>query len=258
MLTLFLRSAQHRRVAVASTVAAATLVMTACAGGVDTAESESMGEAPILEIIDATPSVLTGVGPTLEKPIMLDIPEGSNSFRIEFDCEGPGAFAVEFGTMLEATAGSHRGECSSRSDFVWPITEAFRSSLRIFVHDEASWTLTPSFSPMAFVSDQAIGADCAAFIPVASALSNADIGYRYYNAVDEDEWRERIALATAELDALVASAKSELRDAFTEVRATLGTDVGMAFDSAHDAVTTVHTACSRNHTAVYYMAEFGG
>lgn len=258
MLTLFLASAQHRRVAVASTVAAAALVVTACAGGVETAESEPAGEAPILEIIDATPPVLTGVGPTLEKPIMLDIPEGSYSFHIEFDCEGPGVFTVEFGTMLEATAGSHRGECSSRSDFVWPITEAFRSSLRIFVHDDASWTLTPAFSPMPFVSDELVGADCAAFIPVASALSNADIGYRYYNAVDEDEWRERIALATAELDALVASAESELKDAFADVRATLGGDVGLAFDSAYDAVTTIHTACSRNHTAVYYMAEFGG
>jgi hypothetical protein len=238
MLTLFLRSAQHRRVA--------------------TAEFEPTGEAPILEIADATPSVLTGVGPTFEKPIMLDIPEGSNSFHIEFDCEGLGEFTVQFGEMWEATAGSHRGECSTSSDFVWPITESFRSALRIFVHDDASWTLRPSFSPMAFVSDQVIGADCAAFIPVVSALSNADHGYRYDNAVDEDEWRERITLATAELDALVSSADSELKDAFTEVRVTLGTDVGMALDGAYDAITTVHTACSRNHTAVYYVSEFGG
>lgn len=258
MLTLFLRSAQQRHVGVASTVVAAALLLSACAGGGESVGTEPTVEPPVLEIVDATPSVLTGVGPEFEKPIMLDIPEGSNSFHIEFDCEGPGEFVVQFGDMWEATAGSHRGECSTSSDFAWPITESFRSTLRIVVHDDASWTLRPTFSPMAFISDQAIGDDCAAFIPVVSDLSNADFGYRYYNAVDEDEWRERIALATAELDALVSSAESELKDVFAEVRATLGTDVGMALDSAYDAITTVHTACSRNHTAVYYISEFGG
>jgi len=263
MLTLFLRSTQHRRMAFASAVAASALLMSACAGGEVGSEpdAENPINAAIEVVIDVAAEPITGVGPRMETPIELEVPDGAQSLSVEFRCEGSEGFLVEYGDPMIDGIGSFFGDCNTESSFTWPIRPNIRPALFVLVDTEAEWTMVPTLSAVPFVSDPAVEADCAGYVEVISAYHNADSGYSFYDAVTADEWAERVETAGLLLTALIDSAESELVESFQSILegvSASGVEAGQALMRAADDMRDVQRACDRNHTPMYIQAEFGG
>jgi hypothetical protein len=258
------RTAHGRRVFVIAATVLTGALLASCTGGeahtepVPDATPGPPTEPPVLELVEPAPAAMSGRGSAYDPALVLDIPEGSQSLRIDFHCAGPGDFSVSVGSGQAVFGGSHYATCDGASDFTWPITETFRTTMAIVADPRATWTATPTFSSAPFVPDLSVSADCDATSPVLSAFSNADLGYTVYSAFDETEWRSRIARATAELDALIASTQSSLRLPLVDLRSQLSTVAGSSLERAHDSIGAVHRVCNRNHTAIYYVAEFGG
>lgn len=245
------------------------LLALALAGCVAEATPEPVVDAPPAATageetaqFSAEPLVFDGSGPAFDPSLVAPIPPASASMAVDFQCNGDAGFSIEFGDAMLLGQGIMRGACDGvASTFRWPVTEGSTGSLRVVTAEDAEWSLVATFSDDEFVADDAVGADCAAFVPVYSAFTNADSGLSFYEAFDEAEWALRVADAQAAVTALIGGAQSSLAEPLAEFATVVGRDgivPGEALEGTEASLEKLMTACDANHTPLYVTAEFGG
>ena len=242
----------------------------AAAGGVgdneadpDSSTTAADTTAPETDVaVSAAPVSFDGVGPQFDPSLSIEMPEGAASVSITFQCDGDAGHSVEYGDTMASGLGVFIGECGEPSSFVWPVTNVTGTeSIRVFVEESSSWTMEATFSAEPFVADAAVGADCAAAVPVVSAFDNAENGLLFYERITESEWVERIVAARVELDALVANAQSPLATSFAVLARNAGRDglaPGEVWAGSESALLDIRSLCNENHTPLYGLDEFGG
>lgn len=235
-------------------------------GGCATAAPQAAGSGPAPSAAGATEPTagesLSGVGPTAPFPAGLDleIPEGTRSATIEFECS-TGRFQVELGDSMMLGQSPVSGTCGEAGQMSWPVTEQTAPVLHIMVDEGVEWTAEARFSPDDFTFDQAITADCKAFSLAYSALFNADTGYSHYQAFDAAEWTTRVDDAAAQLGVAAAASTSALGEQFSAVQGIVADParvVGSALAGTETPIGLILQACDANQTPVVTTAEFGG
>ncbi|TQJ30284.1 hypothetical protein [Microbacterium sp. SLBN-146] len=239
------------------------LLLSACTSNGDAAPAASSTptESPSTVSFEKGETV-SGVGPTTYPGVDFALAEGARSIAIEFECSGGATFYVEVGDSMALGQAQVEGSCEGATTLAWPITDRTGHTLGVTLPDDVAWTATPTFSAEEFPYDAAIEADCEAFASVSSELSNADMGYTYYEAIDADEWAARIAGAEPRLRALVEDAESELREQFGALESVVsdpGRQVGHAITAAgYEIMAEISRTCNVNQTPLITMGEFGG
>jgi hypothetical protein len=252
------------RVAVKTTmggvIALAAIVLSGCAVA-STTPPTTTPEPTQEQAFDLSAEPLSGTGPTEPHPgAEFPIPDGARSVTIDVACEGGSPYTVEVGDAMAMNQAVLDGTCDGTTSMAWPLSEDTRPTLSIWLPDGVAWTATPHFSADAFVTDETIAAECAAFGEVYSALMNADQGAVNYKAFGTDEWTARVDAAAADLEELVDSSRTAMAPGFARLLA-----IAQSPDRAPGSVTAglniadlIGPDCGLNHTPLVLNAEFGG
>lgn len=241
------------------------VVLSGCASAAGTATPDPGPASPKPTAVakETVGKAISGHGPTPDFPkgASFPLPDGARSVVVDFECAGGGTFTVELGDSMMLGQAPLSGTCDGTQQLTWPVSERTDPTLHVMIDDDVDWRATPRFSTEQFASDPAITSDCEAFSEIHSALMNADVGYTQYDAVDEADWRTRVAAASTELKALAEASETALAAEFAELHATVsGADrsVGAVLEGTEDAIGRVQRVCDTNQTPLVIMAEFGG
>lgn len=258
---------RRREWAAAAALALLTTGCTATADASPPIDESPTASAPSLSPTVATaampePETVTGVGPVADYPgVDISIPEGARSVVVDFECSGGERFYVEMRDGMGADSGFLQGMCDGAHQFAWPITVSPAPSFYVSVVDGVEWSAVLQFSADEFGYDEAIVANCKAYGPAISGVSNADLGLTQYNAFDEAEWTRRVDASADAVEELVASSQSSLAGTLAEVHAAI-TDPAREVGNLSPAVSAIDgpivEACNANHTFIYLTGEFGG
>lgn len=218
--------------------------------------SPSSSPAPTVE---GTP--LSGVGSVPAPGIAFPIPDGTRSVMIDVECAGGTDYALELGASPRLDNRPLRGVCEGARTLTWAVDDHNVETLTVMMVGGVAWTATPSFSTAAVKSDPRIEADCMAFGEVYSAVMNADLGFRSYQAFDETEWQARIDGAADVLEKISEDASPELSVPFAQLLPILRAAdrvPGEMLDATRDPMDAVNQSCFINQSVPTINAEFGG
>lgn len=236
-------------------LAAASIVLTGCAGNALSAPTPTASPSP-------SPAGASGTGPTGFPGVDFPLEDGARSVSVEFAC-GSGLYTIELSDSMMLGQAPYSGECAaSPATLTWPITERTTETLSVTVAEGVDWTAIPTFSDEDFETDAALAADCDRFGVIYSAFMNADQGYTFYGELDADEWAARVDQASIELGALAGSAQSELRESFEQLVPLVSAradQVGEILSPDMQApISAITGACAANQTPLILQGEFGG
>lgn len=193
--------------------------------------------------------------------VPVTIPEGARSVVVDFGCTGAeNFFSIEFGDSMADGSAPLTGHCGGVQPLALAV-DADSGPLRVFVPDGVRWVARVTFSAEEFAGDPAVAAECAAYSPIFSLLSNADLGFSHYDDLDEAEWRARATEGSTRLVDLGASSETMLAELFTDFGANVGDptrEVGKALDGSHDISALIARICDANQSPIVIMADYGG
>ncbi len=206
---------------------------------------------------------LSGVGSadgTVTVP--LQVPKDAQSATVEFGCAGRGQFfSVELGDTMAHGGAPLVGLCDGVRRLTAAVDPAITPALRVLVPDGVRWVATVSFSTDTFQSNAAIAKDCADYSPLFSTLSNADVGFSHYDAIDEPTWRANVRGAADALIDIGARSETLLASLFTDFGAALNDPelvVGDSLENTNDISYLIARICDANQSPIVITGGYGG
>ena len=232
-------------------------LLSGCTPGPATAADPTSEPAPFAA------QTLSGEGsPDGTVSVPLEIPKEARSATIDFGCTGRDQFfSVELGDTMAHGGAPLVGLCDGVRRLMVAVDPSNPPALNVLVPEGVRWVATATFSPDEFQGDAAVTTDCADYSRAFSTLSNADIGYSHYDAVDESTWRARVAESATSLSEAGARSETLLAPLFTDFAAAL-TDpalvVGDALARTQDIGYLIARICDANQSPIIITGEYGG
>jgi len=194
--------------------------------------------------------------------VPLEIPTKARSATIDFGCTGRDRFfSVELGDTMAHGGAPLVGLCDGVRRLAVAVDPSNPPALNVMVPEGVRWVATVTFSPEEFHGDPAVTTDCADYSQVFSTLSNADIGYSHYDAVDEPTWRARVAESATSLTDAGSRSETLLAPLFADFGTAL-TDpslvVGDALARTQDIGYLIARICDANQSPIIVTGEYGG
>lgn len=256
--------ASARPVRICAVIGAAALALSGCSASppVGDASPTPTPEATTAIVLTRDGAPMEGAGPEFLPGVPLAVPEGDfRSLTIDFECTGDGRYSIGLGSEISPNRTIRSGECEGASSLLFSFHWRSDDLLTVIVDGGTAWKATPHFSTAAFVDDESITEDCAAFSVIFSAIFNADTGYAEYDDIDEAEWNERIDTASDDLAELADSAQSSLAATFADLVPALRSPdrvVGDLRSSIGPTERMIGDACNANESPLQVDAAYGG
>lgn len=187
--------------ALAASAVLVTVALTAC-----TAAAPARTPAPTAPVstADWPTARLFHVG---RSTVELEMPTGARSLHVDFSCTaGLYAVAPALGGM-----DTRSGTCGGAQSFDFDLGHTYpgtRVRVDLTVPDDARFAAALSFSPRAFVPDQATKKQCAELSAITEAFWNADQAHDHGDLTDAG-WAQKTGDAKARLAALSEAAQRE-------------------------------------------------